>query len=323
MNRVSIQGWISVGICTLFSSVWAFWGAFESFHEGWYFRSLGDNLFLTFKYLALALLFTAFSVIPLGWPRIGATLYLLFTIAFCIWIYATREALSLEVVIGWLPAVVAPLIAGILFWAGRPKPRILALAISLFLPLIVSLGFSVEPIIRIAGRSDDGFRGARTVQGNGVRLVWAPEGPGWHNPNPHDELWVKEWRGPTWEEARKACRYLTADGKSLASTPQDIWRLPTADELVRSMTRHGTNCGGRWISSPGLPLYTTKPDKEAPLWNPYSPVIYYWTSSERNDDRAYSISFEGTVWTRNKSSTLGSIGFRAVRLPPASPILSY
>ena len=29
------------------------------------------------------------------------------------------------------------------------------------------------------------------------------------------------------------CRYLAADGKSIAGTPQDIWRLPTVEEVVR------------------------------------------------------------------------------------------
>ena len=111
------------------------------------------------------------------------------------------------------------------------------------------------------------------------------------------------------------CRYLTADGKSIASTPQDIWRLPTVEEVVRSMTSHGTNCGGVWNPGQGDASYTTKPDKESPLWNPFSPIIYWWTSSEQDKKRAYSIDFNGKVYTRNKESNLGSEGFRAVRNP--------
>ena len=53
MNRPAFAGWIAVGLSTLFSCLWAFWGVFESFHEGWYFESPVQNLVLTGKYLIL------------------------------------------------------------------------------------------------------------------------------------------------------------------------------------------------------------------------------------------------------------------------------
>jgi len=179
----------------------------------------------------------------------------------------------------------------------------------------VAAGFAVEPVTRIAGRIDDGNRSLRIVQGNGVKLIWAPEGPGWPSPDPHDKVWITEWRGPTWEEAQDICRHLTADGKSVAGTPQDVWRLPTMEEVVRSMTRHGTNCGGIWDRINARASYSTKPDKESPLWNPYSPIIYWWTSSAHDRGRAYCIDFNGNVYDRDKQSTMGSQGFRAVRNP--------
>jgi hypothetical protein len=293
--------------------LWAFFGSFESFHEGWYFQSLGQNLVCTAKYLTLMLIFLVLSVIPLRWPRVGGSLYELFVIGFCIWIYMTRTVLNVSVVLGLLPVTLPPLLLGILFWVGRPTRVSLAYKISILLPLVVAVGFGIEPVTRIAGRIDDGNRGLRIVEGNGVKLIWAPEGPGWPSPDPNDRIWVTQWRGPTWEEAQKVCRYLTADGKSIASTPQDIWRLPTAEEVVRSMTRHGTNCGGVWDPINARASYTTKPDKESPLWNPYSVIIYWWTSSEQNSRRTYSIDFNGNVYDRNKESTLGSQGFRAVK----------
>jgi hypothetical protein len=155
----------------------------------------------------------------------------------------------------------------------------------------------------------------RMVQGNGVKLVWAPEGPGWPNPDPHDRNWAAQWHGPTWEEAQRVCRYLTADGKSIASTPQNIWRLPTVEEVVRSMTRHGVNCRGVWGPGKARASYSVVPDKESPLWNPHSVVIYWWTASQINSVRAYSIDFNGYVYIRNKQSDMGSQGFRAVRDP--------
>ena len=313
MNRASILGWTAVGISTIISSLWAFFGSFESFHEGWYFQSLGQNLVCTAKYFTLMLIFLVLSVIPLRWPRVGGSLYELFAIGFCIWIYMTRTVLNISVVLGLLPMTLPPLLLGILFWVGRPTRVRLAYKISILLPLVVAVGFGIEPVTRIAGRIDDGNRGMRIVQGNGVKLIWAPEGPGWPSPDPNDRIWVTQWRGPSWEEAQKVCRYLTADGKSIASTPQDIWRLPTVEEVARSMTRHGTNCGGVWDPINARASYATKPDKESPLWNPYSVIIYWWTSSEHNSRRAYSIDFNGNVYDRNKESTLGSQGFRAVK----------
>ncbi len=315
MKKAAILGWIAVGISTTISCLWAFWGAYESFHEGWYFKSLAENLVCTAKYLTLMLIFVVLSAIPLRWPRVGGSLYQLFGIGFCIWMLMTRKVLNLGVVLGLLPVTLPPLLLGILFWLGRPKPVSRAYKISILLPLVVAAGFAVEPVTRIAGRIDDGNRGLRIVQGNGVKLIWTPEGPGWPNPDPHDRIWVTQWRGPTWEEAQKVCRYLTADGKSIADTPQDIWRLPTVEEVVCSMTRHGTNCGGVWDPINARASYTKKPDKESPLWNSYSVIIYWWTSSEQDSRRAYSIDFNGNVYNRNKESNLGSQGFRAVREP--------
>ncbi len=315
MTRTVLLGWVAVGIAAVISSLWAFWGVFESFHEGWYFPSLSKNLLLTLKYLTLMLTFMILSVIAIRWPRLGGGLYELFGIGFCIWILTTRKVLNLGVVMSWLPVTLPVLFLGVLFWAGRPAPMRLAYSISVLLPVAVAVAFALEPVARIAGRVDDGHRGMRTVQANGLTLTWAPEGLGWPRPDPHDKEWVTRWRGPTWEEARAACRHLTADGTAVADVPQDIWRLPTVEEVVRSMARHGSNAGGVWSPAEARASYVVKPDKEPPLWNPHSPIIYWWTSSERGKTQAYAVDFNGRVYARRKTSTLGSQGFRAVKEP--------
>ena len=313
MRNAVVLGWIAVGLSTAMSSLWAFWGVYESFHEGWYFTSFTQNLVLTAKYFALMLALVVVSVLAIRWPRFGGALYQISGAGFCFWILATRQVMSPRVILGWLPALAPLLCLGILFWKGRPKPARLAYQISVLLPVAIAIGFAIEPVARIASRRDDGNRGSRIVQGKGVELVWAPEGPGWPNPDPHNRVWMTQWRGPTWEEAQRVCRYLTADGTALANTPQDIWRLPTVEEVVRSMTRHGSNCGGLWNPTNAQASYATKPDKESPLWNPYSPIIYWWTSSQPNRTLAYSIDFNGRIYIRNTESNLGSQGFRAVR----------
>ena len=320
MRRETILGWTALGASTIYAAVWAFWGAYESFHEGWYFQSLVSNLVLTFKYFGLALIFVALTVICIRLPRVGGGLYQVFGLGFNIWIFMTRKVLSPGVVLGFLPMTLPPLVFGILFWKGRVIPAKLAYKISLLLPLAMAVGTGIEPVVRIAGRVDDGNRGERTVLGNEVRLVWAPEGPGWPNPDPEDKIWITEWRGPNWEEAERLCRHLTPDGKSVASTPQNIWRLPTVEEVVRSMTRHGNNCRGVWDPVHARASYAIKPDKESPLWNPYSVIIYWWTSSQQSSTRAYCVDFNGNIYSRKKSSDMGSQAFRAVKNAEVSAV---
>ena len=161
----------------------------------------------------------------------------------------------------------------------------------------------IEPALRVSQRLDDGDLSARLVQGNGVELVWAPDGPGWPR------------QGKNWHEAGRICQYLHEDGLALAATPQDIWRLPTVDEAVRSMSRHGQNSGGVWDKAKGEATYNTTPDKESPLWNTYSQVIYWWLATEADEERAYIIVYDGKLWERTKQLNQDYLGFRCVKQP--------
>ena len=86
--------------------------------------------------------------------------------------------------------------------------------------------------------------------------------------------------GGDWYEAQHACPYLSEDGLILTSTLQDIWRLPTVDEAVRSMALHGQNSGGGW-----------------------------------DEERVYIIVYDGEVWPRSKRFGPAYLGFRCVRQP--------
>ncbi|MFN2182026.1 MAG: DUF1566 domain-containing protein, partial [Candidatus Promineifilaceae bacterium] len=161
----------------------------------------------------------------------------------------------------------------------------------------------------VSQRVDDGNRQARLVQGNGAALIWAPDGPGWPR------------SGGDWYEARQVCQHLSDDGLAVVSDPQNIWRLPSVDEAVRSMARHGRNSGGTWDAETHEASYETTPDKESPLWNTYSQVIYWWTSTEVDkstevdDDQAYIIVYDGKVWPRLKKLHQDYLGFRCVKEP--------
>lgn len=297
----NVLGWVAVALATLVASFWAMWGAIENFHEGWHRPALWQNLALTLAYLSFMLITVALALVALRWPRIGASIMVALGVWFTWWILSGRP-LTWAVVLSWVPASVLVPLAGTMFWLGRPRPKRWAYRVTVGVPLLVAVVCSAEPIWRVAGRVDDGNREARLVEGNGVRLVWAPAGPGWPGQG-----------GVRWEEAQRICRHLSADGTAVLDRPQDVWRLPTVDEAVRSMARHGENCGGVWDPATGRADYLTKPDKESPLWDTTSPVIYWWTATEKDREQSYLIVYHGGVFAKSKRPGMGSLAFRAVK----------
>ncbi len=297
IDKRPLAGWIGVCISTTITCFWAFWGIIENFHEGWFYESLLLNLGLMItQYLSPMLLFMGVTLVSLYWPRIGGGLHIVLAL-FAVWFL---QAFSNPVMF----LLILPLVGlGALYWFGRPQPRKLAVSLVVGLPLLTLIISGIGPIRRVSQRINDGNLQARQVRGNGVNLIWAPDGPGWPQ------------AGTNWHEAQRVCRYLNEDGLTISSQPLDIWRLPTADESVRSMARHGQNSGGVWNAENGQVTYKTSPDKESPLWNIYSQVIYWWTATEIDENRAYIIVYDGKVWPRSKQFGPAYLGFRCVRPP--------
>lgn len=285
----SAAGWGGYIIALGSTCLWAFWGIIENFHEGWYADSLGENLRGTLAYLSPCGLFLGLTLLAVVHPRIGAA----------IWAVA-----GAGVILYFHNYVIAApfFVLALLFGVGTFRPGKWTYRLVFLLPAVTVLVCGIEPAWRVSGRDNDGNFDMRIVEGNDVRLAWAPAGPGF-----------PQTGGAGWDEAVRICRYLSADGSRLENTPQDIWRLPTLDEAVRSMSRHGANCGGRLDPKTGQPRYNRKPDKETPLWNPHSPVIYWWTATEIDSTHAWMIVYHGGAFQRHKQFRPGSLGFRAVR----------
>jgi hypothetical protein len=291
-----ILGWLAVALSTLLCCFWAFWGGIENFHEGWHYPSLLMNLGLMLvQYLSPMLLVLAAALMGLRWPWLGGGLHITAALAVAWFFRSSASVIVYAFIAGPL------MLLGALYWFGRPQPRRWAAAIVAGVPLLTLVVSAAVPAMRVASRWDDGDRGARRVAGNGVDLVWAPAGPGWPS------------QGVSWDEAVRRCRYLNADGMSLADTAQDIWRLPTVEEVVRSQCYHGRNCHGIWDAATAHVRYDTTPDKEPPLWDPHSKVIYWWTATELDDQRAYISVYNGRISPRPKHVRWGYLGFRAVR----------
>jgi len=246
------------------------------------------------QYISPMLIFMILTLVSILWPRFGGGLHIFFALL-AIWFFnAFSNAATFLIII--------PLIGlGLLYWNGRLEPKRLAVSISIGLPLLTLIIAGVEPVIRVSQRINDGNLNAQLVHGNGVDLTWAPDGPGWPR------------EGGDWFEAMRTCQYLSGDGLTVSSAPQNIWRLPTVDEAVRSMSRHGQNSGGVWDAKTGDVTYEITPDKESPLWNILSQVIYWWTVIEMDEDHAYIIVYDGKVISRDKQVDLAYLGFRCIK----------
>jgi len=347
MTRRVSAGNLALFLCIAVTCLWTFWGVTEMFHEGWY-QPLEWLFFLLPAGVCLAL-----TLLALTWPRLGGWLLIVVGTGFYAWVMwslARRFGLSLSAALSWLPVSGFLAFIGALFlvearqrkatvippdlrWWRRKGRYLLAIGVPFLLGIVVALA----PARRMASRVDDGNYGARLIQGNGVTLVWAPAGPGWQG-------------GVTWNEvalyglpplgfAGKAlghegqcnkdssagcatahdmqqynvCLYLSEDGTRLEMTPQGYWRMPTTDEVVRSLVHHGAQAGCSWNGRTGRQPCALTPDKETPLWNPKSPIIYLWTADEAHGGEAYYVTYHGSVSTSPKYIGLGSRGYRCVR----------
>ena len=295
-----VAGWLGVAVYTLLAVFLAHQGITAAFDFGWYDESFWTNLGrMFFPYLVPASLVMLLGLVSLRWSRVGLGVHL-----------ALAGGL---VVLGWwseipFPLELAALIVALgvlLYFAGAISPRRWAVAALVGLPIATLVGFGVGPAIRAATRISDEETGARRVIGNGVTLVWAPAGPGW--PDSH--------YSSGWSESLGICRFLSEDGRALGLDLLDVWRLPTVEEVVRSMARHGENSGGMWDATSGKASYEVSPDKEPPLWHVRSPVGTWWTSTEVDDERAYAVTYDGQVESYDKNLSSGTVAFRCVRDP--------
>ena len=62
------------------------------------------------------------------------------------------------------------------------------------------------------------------------------------------------------------------------------------------MHRYGQNCGGTWDLASRTVSYERTPDKESPLWDIHTLVIYCWTATEVKEREALIIVYDGKGW---------------------------
>jgi hypothetical protein len=340
-----LPGWIASALMILITAAWTYWGAGEMYHEGWWGAWVNRLLYLA--PIAATLIPT---LVAFRWPIAGGGVIIAIGV-FALFFFGGGVAF-----IGLAIALVGAgfLVDGIVKrrnppekpaaqtrWWHRDWRELLAIGA----PLIVFVAVSAYNLPVVLTRVDDGDRSTRLIEGNGVSLVWAPAGPGWN--------WKQPWGGfPSWQSIAlygvppaglddkagygrqddehgtivfatgedmantNLCRYLSADGTELEDEVQDIWRMPSTDQIARSLGRHGANAGCTWqAGSRAQMACDTLPDKESPLWSTDQPVIYYWTADSYSEDDGYFVAYNGWVNSAYKLGGNPRHGYRCVREP--------
>jgi hypothetical protein len=101
--------------------------------------------------------------------------------------------------------------------------------------------------------------------------------------------------------------------------PQDVWRMPTTDEIVRSLVRRGASAGCTWDGESSHAECERQPNKDAPLWAPDEAPIYYWAADAFDEAKAWYVPYTGggryggMIDHQQKSWGNARHGYRCVR----------
>jgi len=339
-----LPGWVASILMIFFTMYWTYWGISEMYHEGWW-----GAWYNRLPYLAPIAVTLFPTLVAFRWPIPGGILIM--SVGIFAFFFFASDVSFIGIAIALIGA--AFLIDEIIKRKSIDEEKASRVPlyhrwrfiILLGAPLTIFIGISVYMLPVVSSRMDDFDRSARLIKGNGTSLVWAPAGPGWN--------WKQSWGGyPSWQsialygispvgleqkqgygkqgseidnivyatsedmEKTNLCKYLSPDGAKIMDTPQNIWRMPTTDEIVQALGRHGENAGCLWQGEYARQVRCkVLPDKESPLWATDQPVIYYWTADSYSENRGYFVAYNGTVNATNKLGGNPRHGYRCVREP--------
>ncbi len=337
---LQLPGWFASLLMIVLTTFWTYWSFGEMYHEGWWGSWTNRVIYLAPAALTLLPTLLAFHLpIAGGVFLVGVGVFAFFMFGGDVRFIGLLIALLGAIFIsdGLLKRKFNRKEANQPCWHRQWRTLL-----ALLLPAVAAVSVSAYMLPVVLTRQDDGFRGERTISGNGVTLVWASEGPGWN--------WQQSWGGyPSWQalalyglppvglddkpgyqpawdaessefanaedmQEYNLCRYLSEDGLTLMDEPQDIWRMPTTDELVRSLSRHGENAGCTWKGEIAQQTQCEiLPDKESPLWASDLPVIYYWSSDSHTYREGYFVAYNGMVNATYKAGGNPRHGYRCVK----------
>ncbi len=289
------MGWTAVVLSLAIAGLWAFWGTIENFHEGWYSPNVWQNLKLSLvQYLIWPLIFAGLASVGVLRPRLGAALFVAVGLALEMFLFHFRNAASLMLILG--PCLVLAL----LFFWGRIAPAKPAVILLLAGPGVLMLGIGAPLLWKVTHRRTEFSDAPLAWPAQHPSLIWAPPGPGWPQKG-----------GMTAGEAEWTCDHLDETGRQVLPSPVHLWHLPAVQEAIAALAVHGSLAGCRYAGPNRFEPCDVTPDKEGPLWNVYSPVIYWWTSSYDPQGGDLRVSYNGYVLPTGGRADYTA--FRAVR----------
>jgi hypothetical protein len=187
--------WIASVLMIFFTALWTFWGIAEMYHEGWW-----GTWYHRLPYLVPIAVTLLPSLVAFRWPLVGGTLIVGVGV-FAFFFFGNAVAL---IGLGIALMGAAFLVDGVVKRKAAPEATSQAQTPShpwwrchwrsqwryrLLLGIlgIIIVGVSAYMLPIVLTRVDDGDRSVRRIEGNGVTLIWAPEGPGWN--------WHQPWGG--------------------------------------------------------------------------------------------------------------------------------
>lgn len=337
-----IPGYIGVLIMTLLISLWTFWAAGEMYYEGWW-----GAWYNRLPYWGASIILLVLTLIAIKWSKIGGWILIILGTGFFIWWMSLGGFALNRFLVAFLLAGLAGLV-GFLFLLESRFKKLKAKFLYFFvilIPLTIFLIVTIYFFPLLKNRIDNGDYGEQLIQGNGIELIWAPLGPGFWSDisgsREAGELLVGD--NPSWNEIAfygkesigfkemegdatvfdmenyGLCRYLSEDGLSLMSEVQDIWRMPTVNEIIGSLISEGENAGCIWDGESSSAQCQKQPNKDTPLWFPQGSVIYYWSGEEYNGERAWyvpytgGLKYGGMIYHQSKDWGNPRHGFRCVK----------
>ena len=330
-----LPGYVARSLLVLLTTLWTVWGFGEMYHEGWW-----GTWYNRLAYLVLPTAFLVLTAIALTRPRAGGWVLVVAGGGTFLWWMNMGGFAPQRLFMGFMLGGFAVLIGSLLIVDARLQQRLqtaprarpasflrrnLRYIVCFAPPLLAIVLMTALSAPLLLTRVDDGDRGMRLIEGNGVTLIWAPAGPGWspgHGASQAAGMPPSE-ANPSWNDlalygmppvglgdkpgyensdataadmsSTGLCRYLSEDGLTLMSEPQDIWRMPTTDEIVRSLVRYGENAGCTWDGESASAECRVMPNKDTPLWAPDWSPIYYWSADEHDAERAWYVAFNGNA----------------------------
>jgi len=356
--KQKLPGHLATGLLAITTTLWTFWGVGEMYYEGWWGAWYNRLPYMVLPSVCVAFTLVALTWSRLGgWLILllgGAFTAWRWIVQAQLGLLTWQLALNWFPASG-----VLVIVGALFLWEGRYRrqrrltgwtpPRrwlcrnlryVVALAPSLLMAVLVTTYF----VPLLLARYDSGERNAHEIVGNGVILVWAPAGPGWNwRPWGHQGRWLS-WDDialygappvgiqvePKWEDrgshatqsdmaATGLCRYLSEEGTRLMPEPQDVWRLPTTAEVVRSLVRRAESAVCTWDGAATEAQCSQQPNKDTPLWAPDEAPIYYWTADEYDAESAWYVPYTGglryggAIDYQPKDWGNGRHGYRCVR----------